>query len=70
MQEGRRLKRKSRCPRQEGKEGIVQEGRRVKSRLIHPQHLGGIWIGQNQYRLPLAPLNEYPESWCWKVADW
>ena len=26
-------------------------------RLLHPQHLHGIWIGQNQYRLPLAPLN-------------
>ena len=25
---------------------------------------GGIWIGQNQYRLPLAPLNQYPEPWC------
>ena len=64
MQEGRRLKRKSRCPRQEGKEGIVQEGRRVKSRLLHPQHLDRNWIGQNQYRLPLAPLNEFPEPWC------
>ena len=38
-------------------------------RLLHPQHLGGIWIGQNQYRLPLAPLNEFPEPWCLKVAD-
>ena len=36
----------------------------VDSRLLHPQHLDGIWIGQNQYRLPLAPLNEYPEPWC------
>ena len=52
MQEGIRLKRNARCPRQEVKEGIVQEGRRVKSRLLHPQHLGEIWIGQNQYRLP------------------
>ena len=24
-------------------------------RLLHPQHLSGIWIWQNQYRLPLAP---------------
>ena len=43
--------------------------RRIYSRLLHPQHLDGIWIGQNQYRLPLAPLTEYPEPWCWKVAD-
>ena len=28
------------------------------SRLLHPQHLDGIWIGQDLYRLPLAPLNE------------
>ena len=36
----------------------------VYTRLLHPQHLDGIWIGQNQYRLPLAPLNEFPEPWC------
>ena len=36
----------------------------VCTRLLHPQHLDGIWIGQNRYRLPLAPLNEYPEPWC------
>ena len=41
----------------------------VSSRLLHPQHLDGIWIGQNQYRLPYAPLSEYPEPWFWKVAD-
>ena len=39
MQEGRRVKRKTKSPR--------QEGRRVKSRLLHPQHLGGIWSGIN-----------------------
>ena len=33
-------------------------------RLLHPQHLGGIWIGQDQNRLPLAPLNEFSEPWC------
>ena len=38
--------------------------RRMVHRLLHPQNLDGIWIGQNQYRLPLAPLNEYPEPWC------
>ena len=37
---------------------------RVASRLLHPQHLDGIWIRQDQCRLPLAPLNEYPEPWC------
>ena len=36
----------------------------VYTSLLHPQHLGGIWIGLNQYRLPLAPLNEYPKPWC------
>ena len=30
----------------------------------HAQHLYRIWIGQNQYRLPLVPLNEYTEPWC------
>ena len=35
----------------------------VCSRFLQPRPLGGIWIGQNQYRLPLAPLNEYPEPW-------
>ena len=33
-------------------------------RLLHSQHLDKIWIGQNQYRLPLAPLSKYPEPWC------
>ena len=33
------------------------------TRLLHPQHLVGIWIGQDQYRLPLATLNEIPEPW-------
>ena len=36
----------------------------VDIRLLHLQHLGGIWIGQDQYRLPLAPLNEFTEPWC------
>ena len=36
----------------------------IYSRLLHPQNLDGIWIGQDQYRLPLAPLNEFPEPWC------
>ena len=35
----------------------------VDIRLLHPQHLDGIWIGQHQYRMPLAPLSEYPEPW-------
>ena len=25
--------------------------------------LDGIWIGQDQCRMPLAPLSEYPEPW-------
>ena len=37
---------------------------RAITRLLHPQHLDGIWIGQDQYRLPLAPLYEFPEPWC------
>ena len=32
-------------------------------RLLHPQYLDGIWIGQDQYRMPLTPLSEYPEAW-------
>ena len=37
-------------------------------RLLHPQHLDRIWIGQDQYRLPLAPLNEFPEPCCLKMS--
>ena len=33
------------------------------TRLLHPQHLDGIWIGLIHYRLPYAPLSEYPEPW-------
>ena len=40
---------------------------RGRGRLLHPQHLDGIWTGQTQYRLPYAPLSEYPEPWSWKV---
>ena len=35
----------------------------INTRLLHPKHLDGIWIGQDQYRMPLAPLGEYPEPW-------
>ena len=35
----------------------------LQPRLLHPQHLDGIWTGQTQYRLPYAPLSEYPEPW-------
>ena len=31
----------------------------ISIRLLHPHYLDGIWIGQDQYRLPLAPLNEF-----------
>ena len=30
----------------------------VLPRLLHPQHLDGVWIGLIQYRLPYAPLSE------------
>ena len=40
------------------------QGHLVITRLLHPQHLDENWIRQNQYRLPLAPLNEFPEPWC------
>ena len=33
----------------------------MDTRLLHPQHLDEIWIGQDQYRMPLASLSEYPE---------
>ena len=36
---------------------------RVATRLLHPQHLDGIWIGQDQYRMPLNSLSDYPEPW-------
>ena len=35
---------------------------------LHPQYLDGIWIGQDEYRMPLVPLSEYPEPWFWKIA--
>ena len=28
---------------------------RLATRLLHPQHLDGIWIGLMHYRLPYAP---------------
>ena len=55
VQKGRRVKRKTKSPR--------QEGRRVKSRLLHPHHLGGIWSGLTPYKLPFDTLSEYPEPW-------
>ena len=41
------------------REGEVE----VPARLLHPQHLDGIGIGLIHYRLPYAPLSEYPEPW-------
>ena len=32
-------------------------------RLLHPQHLGGIWSVLTPYRLPFDTLSEYPEPW-------
>ena len=42
----------------------LKVGERVFSRLLHPQHSDGIWIGLDQCRVPLVPLNEFPEAWC------
>ena len=39
----------------------------MSPRLLHPQHLDGIWTGQTQCRLPYTPLSEYPEPWSWIV---
>ena len=47
-----------------GSDGLGGDVLGVRARLLHPQHLEGIWIGQDQQRLPLAPLNEFPEPWC------
>ena len=33
------------------------------TRLLHPQHLGGIWSGLMPYRMPFDTLIEYPEPW-------
>ena len=49
--------------KKEQKEKREEVERRLEIRLFHPQHLDGIWIGQNQCRLPYAPLSEYPEPW-------
>ena len=50
------------APPQEERQA-VQGGTTVDIRLLHPKHLDGIWIGQDQYRMPIAPLGEYPEPW-------
>ena len=36
---------------------------RVLTRLLHPQHLHGIWSGLMPYRLPFDTLGEYSEPW-------
>ena len=36
---------------------------RLHIRLLHPQHLGGIWSGLTPYMLPFDTLIEYPEPW-------
>ena len=41
----------------------------MNSRLLHPQHLDGIWIGQDQYRMPLASLSEYPNPGSEKLQE-
>ena len=37
-------------------------------RLLHPQHLNGIWSGMTPYRVPLNILSEYQEPWSWKMS--
>ena len=52
----------------EARTGLTQRHLVRKIRLLHPQHLDRIWIRQDQYRLPLAPINEFPEPWSWKTS--
>ena len=35
----------------------------IRIRLLHLQHLGGIWSGLMPYRLPFDTLSGYPEPW-------
>ena len=35
----------------------------IRIRLLHLQHLGGIWSGLMPYSMPFSPLSEYPEPW-------
>ena len=46
-------------------EGSVLSNRKkvLHTRLLHPQHLDGIWSGLKPYRLPFDTLSEYPEPW-------
>jgi hypothetical protein len=41
----------------------------VDSRLLHPQHFSGIGIGQDQYRLPSAPLMSFQNSGAEKCQE-
>ena len=43
-------------------EGVCYQ-RGLPRRLLHPQHLGGIWAGLMPYRMPFDTLIEYPEPW-------
>ena len=56
------------CPCQSSSKSSCSLGILLYPRLLDPQHLKRIWIGQEQYMMPLAPLCEYPEPWFWKVA--
>ena len=40
---------------------VLHGAGKVSHRLLHPQHLDGIWSGLTPYRLPLDTLSEYPE---------
>ena len=42
---------------------------RESTRLLHPQHLGGVWSGLMPYRLPFDTLSEYPEPWLQQTRE-
>ena len=53
----------NKCPLMDWLENVINK-LWILPKLLHPQHLDGIWVGQDQYRLPLGPLDEFPEPWC------
>ena len=38
----------------------------MRIRLLHPQHLDGIWLGLTPWRLPSDTLSEYLKPYSWK----
>ena len=47
----------------EGPLSEEEEGSWISNRLLHLQHLSGIWSGLMPYRLLFDTLSEYPEPW-------